>query len=515
MAARSVFRFEPRLPSVEGRFVSVFHRREFQAEIVSTAMRRPRTGVRTGWAQALPNKNTALLRGAFAIMATLADACAITLSAILIGNIYHAIAYGVQGMTENFLELGLFIALIFTLSNVMRQEYAIARYLSFSGHGRRSLFLWNICFIGALASAFVTKTTADWSRVTFVCFYIFGFAAVCLTRGTLVHFVKASAAAGGVSARRVFLVGFEEDMHKFMDRYAPWQAGLHIVAASVLRKDGDLREDLALAAASARMMLPDDVFVLVPWSDEATIDACVDAFLRVPASLHLGPERVLDRFVDARIHKVGTIASLNLVGRPLSPVDILIKRSFDIAVAASALVLLSPLCLIMAILIKLDSPGPVLFLQRRYGFNQEPFRIVKFRTMTTLDDDRHVKHTSEDDPRITSIGRWMRRYNIDELPQLLNVLLGQMSLVGPRPHALAHDQLFEQTIALYARRHNVKPGITGWAQVNGFRGGISDDSKIRMRIEHDLFYIDNWTLLLDLRILLLTVFSRKAYRNAF
>jgi lipopolysaccharide/colanic/teichoic acid biosynthesis glycosyltransferase len=135
--------------------------------------------------------------------------------------------------------------------------------------------------------------------------------------------------------------------------------------------------------------------------------------------------------------------------------------------------------------------------------------------MTTLDDDRHVKHTCENDARITGIGRWMRRYNIDELPQLLNVLRGQMSLVGPRPHAVAHDQLFEQTIALYARRHNVKPGITGWAQVNGFRGGISDDSKIRMRIEHDLFYIDNWTMLLDIRILLLTVFSRKAYRNAY
>jgi Undecaprenyl-phosphate glucose phosphotransferase len=511
-----VSRFEPRLLSVEAGPVSLFHRREFHPEIASAPGRRASRGsVRTGWAQAMPNKNTALLRGSFAVMATLADVGAITLTAIIIGNVYHAVAYGVQGMTENFLQLGLFIALIFTLSNVMRQEYSIARYLSFSGHGRRSLVLWNIAFIGALASAFVTKTTAEWSRVTFVCFYIFGFVALCLTRAALIHFVKASAAAGGVSARRVFLVGFEDDMHKFIERYSPWTAGLHIVAASVLRKDGDLREDLALAAASARMMLPDDVFVLVPWSDEATIDACVDAFLRVPASLHLGPERVLDRFVDARIHKVGTIASLNLVGRPLSTLDVFVKRLFDIVAAASALVLLSPLFLIVAVLIKRDSPGPVLFLQRRYGFNQEPFRIVKFRTMTTLDDDRHVKHTAENDVRITRIGRWMRRYNIDELPQLLNVLIGQMSLVGPRPHALAHDQLFEQTIALYARRHNVKPGITGWAQVNGFRGGISDDAKIRMRIEHDLFYIDNWTLLLDLRILFLTVFSRKAYRNAY
>jgi lipopolysaccharide/colanic/teichoic acid biosynthesis glycosyltransferase len=130
---------------------------------------------------------------------------------------------------------------------------------------------------------------------------------------------------------------------------------------------------------------------------------------------------------------------LNLVGRPLSPADVLIKRSFDIVISAGALVLLSSLFLIMAILTKLDSPGPVLFLQRRYGFNQEPFRIVKFRTMTTLDDDRHVTHTSENDSRITRIGRWMRRYNIDELPQLLNVLRGEMTLVGPRPHALAHD----------------------------------------------------------------------------
>lgn len=305
----------------------------------------------------MPNKNTAFLRGTFVVMAALADVCAITLSAIFVGTVYHAIAYGIQGMTENFLQLGLFVALIFTLSNVARQEYAIGNYLSFSGHGRRSLFLWNTTFIGALAGAFVTKTTADFSRVTFVSFYVLGFAAICLTRAVIISFVQASAASGGVSARRVFLVGFEEDMHKFMERYDPWKAGMHIVAASVLRKDGRLHEDLALAAASARMMRPDDVFVLVPWSDETTIDACVDAFLRVPASLHLGPERVLDRFVNARIHKIGEIASLHLIGRPLSALDVLMKRVFDVVVAASALLLASPLFLIMAILIKLDSPG--------------------------------------------------------------------------------------------------------------------------------------------------------------
>ena len=134
--------------------------------------------------------------------------------------------------------------------------------------------------------------------------------------------------------------------------------------------------------------------------------------------------------------------------------------------------------------------------------------------MMTLDDGRHVPQAREADARVTRVGRIMRRTNIDELPQLFNVLSGQMSLVGPRPHALAHDQMFEQAIAFYARRHNVKPGITGWAQVNGLRGDTSTEDKMRARVEHDLHYIDNWSVLFDLRILALTILSKKAYRNA-
>ena len=134
--------------------------------------------------------------------------------------------------------------------------------------------------------------------------------------------------------------------------------------------------------------------------------------------------------------------------------------------------------------------------------------------MTSLDDGRVVRQVSAGDARVTRVGRVLRRFNLDELPQLLNVLRGEMSLVGPRPHALAHDQAFERTIALYARRHNVKPGITGWAQVNGLRGETDTEEKMAARVEHDLFYIDNWSVLLDIRILLLTVFSAKAYANA-
>jgi lipopolysaccharide/colanic/teichoic acid biosynthesis glycosyltransferase len=155
------------------------------------------------------------------------------------------------------------------------------------------------------------------------------------------------------------------------------------------------------------------------------------------------------------------------------------------------------------------------FLQRRYGFNQEPFRILKFRTMTTADDGPQIAQAKSGDPRVTRVGRWLRRWNIDELPQLVNVLIGDMSLVGPRPHALAHDQAWARKVSLYARRHNVKPGITGWAQVNGLRGEVGTDEAIRQRVEHDLYYIDNWSIWLDIQILLRTAFSRKAYLNVW
>ncbi|MBN9447724.1 MAG: sugar transferase, partial [Bosea sp.] len=162
----------------------------------------------------------------------------------------------------------------------------------------------------------------------------------------------------------------------------------------------------------------------------------------------------------------------------------------------------------------IDSKGPVLFLQRRYGFNQEPFRIFKFRTMTTTDDGAVIRQATRGDPRITRVGRHLRRYNLDELPQLINVIAGQMSLVGPRPHALAHDREYQRKIALYARRHNVKPGITGWAQVNGLRGETDTDEKMARRVAYDHWYIDNWSFWLDLAILLRTLFSPRAFRNA-
>jgi exopolysaccharide biosynthesis polyprenyl glycosylphosphotransferase len=192
-----------------------------------------------------------------------------------------------------------------------------------------------------------------------------------------------------------------------------------------------------------------------------------------------------------------------------------VKRSIDIVGAAIALIMFAPLLLMVALLIKLDSRGPVFFRQARHGYNNGVIRVFKFRTMTAMEDGEHFTQAVRNDPRVTRVGRMLRRTNIDELPQLFNVLSGEMSLVGPRPHATAQNRAFAGQLSRFFCRHRVKPGITGWAQVNGYRGPTETVEKMRQRLEHDLYYIENWSLLLDIEILVMTLFTRTAYTNAY
>jgi Undecaprenyl-phosphate glucose phosphotransferase len=456
------------------------------------------------------------------VVSAVADAAVIIGASLLTGSIYHEVAYGSLGSLTDFVAVGCAAASIFTLPGIVQGEYGVSHYFSFKPHIRRAFTLWNVTFLCLLALGFLIKTTEGYSRGSMILFYVAGLPAIGLARYALVRTVVIGSKVGFVAAQRVFLVGTERDIAAFLRRYQPWNVGLQIVGGAYLSpRSGDTAESRqALAATlkdaidSARSLTPDSVFVVAPWSDVETIDLCVEELQTIPVEIHLGPERILDRFDKVRIANFGSIATLQLTRAPLTALEVIQKRIFDIVVAAGALIVLAPFLACVAILIRLDSPGPAFFRQRRYGFNQQPFRIIKFRTMTTLDDGEAIRQARHGDGRITRIGRWLRRWNIDELPQLLNVLKGDMSLVGPRPHALSHDREYEQRISLYARRHNVPPGITGWAQVNGLRGETDTDEKMRRRVDYDLYYIDNWSMLFDLRILLLTALSPRAYRNA-
>jgi putative colanic acid biosynthesis UDP-glucose lipid carrier transferase len=209
--------------------------------------------------------------------------------------------------------------------------------------------------------------------------------------------------------------------------------------------------------------------------------------------------------LDRPLFELGPTKAIELQRAPLSAVQRTLKQGMDRILAAMSLVALMPFFAVISAAIRLESSGPALFLQTRTGFNGRPFRIFKFRTMSTLDDGLVIVQATKNDMRVTHLGKLLRKLSIDEVPQLLNVLRGEMSLVGPRPHALAHDNEYDRLIATYAIRHKMKPGITGWAQVNGFRGETPEIGMMKRRVESDLWYIEYWSLWLDIRILLVTV----------
>jgi Undecaprenyl-phosphate glucose phosphotransferase len=255
----------------------------------------------------------------------------------------------------------------------------------------------------------------------------------------------------------------------------------------------------------------DRVFIALPWSAEFRVRELIYKLAVAPVHISLCPDLIGFNFTDRPFIHVAGLPMLQVFDRPMSGWSHVIKAVEDRVLAAGMLLLLAPLLALVALAIRLDSRGPVFFRQRRYGFNNKLIEVWKFRTMRAdkTDHDASVQ-TTRDDPRVTRVGRLLRKTSLDELPQLFNVLFGSMSIVGPRPHAIAtkaEGRLFEEVVERYAARHRVKPGITGWAQVNGWRGETDTVEKIQKRVEYDLYYIDNWSVWLDFAILLRTAFA--------
>jgi len=267
--------------------------------------------------------------------------------------------------------------------------------------------------------------------------------------------------------------------------------------------------------AYAQRNVIDEVLILVSWHRRREINQVLTRLRRIAAPVRLLADQQVQPFVAYPIRRIGTTLAVDLRRAPLTRFQQTLKRSTDLVLAGVGLMLLSPLLLVIAVLIRLESPGPIFFCQKRIGLNGQTFLIFKFRTMFVIEDGLSVRQATVNDIRVTNVGRWLRRSSMDELPQLINVLRGEMSLVGPRPHAEVHDSTFDEALRYYGWRRNVKPGITGWAQVNGCRGETADNESIVRRVDYDLWYVENWSLGLDFRILVRTLPAVLGARNAY
>ncbi len=258
-----------------------------------------------------------------------------------------------------------------------------------------------------------------------------------------------------------------------------------------------------------------DVYITLPLGSQPRIVQLLEHLQGTTASLHLVPDVFGISIIQGRLKDLHGVPVVGICETPFTGTNELVKRISDIVMSLCILTLIAPVLLLVALGVKLSSPGPVIFKQRRNGLDGEEIEIYKFRSMRVMDNGSTVKQATRDDPRITPFGAFLRRTSLDELPQFINVLQGRMSIVGPRPHAVAHNVQYRELIKAYMVRHKVRPGITGWAQVNGLRGETDTVEKMRQRVEYDLEYLRNWSLALDLQIILRTVrlvlFDRHAY----
>ena len=376
-----------------------------------------------------------------------------------------------------------------------------------------------------LFAAFLAKQSDAFSRIVVSLWFVLAPFLISVWRTGTVVFVR-EMRARGYNTRGAAIVGMTELGSQLAEQMAGVSMlGLRVhgfyddreeercfpIPEALGERAGNLK-DLVLAAKSGEVDL---IYIALPLRAEPRINELLRQLSDTTASVYLAADFYVFDLLHARWNTLGAVPTMSLYETPFYGVDGWLKRVEDIVLGTLILIVVAIPMLIIGILVKLTSPGPALFRQRRYGLNGEVIDVLKFRTMNVLEDGDVIKQATSNDPRITKFGAFLRRTNLDELPQFFNVLEGTMSIVGPRPHAVAHNELYRKKIRGYMLRHKVKPGITGWAQINGWRGQTDTLDKMERRVEHDLDYIRNWSLLWDLQIIFLTVFGAGSRKNAY
>ena len=418
-------------------------------------------------------------------------------------------------------------ALLIALSIVLL-SFALKQYVAIQAQPRDRFMLSGLGSVALgfslfLSTLFLLKIGDWYSRGTFFIQFLCVAVAILTTRGTVHGRVRRAIQSGRVEARKAVLVG-DVKSHVHIVGQLEQQGVRWASALSFPYVHGPARSGVEIYSPGIRRFVercraykPDDIIFLADTADLPRVASLIGPLSELPASVHVIPTSSPDFWSSAKAANLGETTTIQVLRPPLSALDLSIKRTFDIVASSIGLFLLAPLLLTVSLGIKVESQGPIFFRQNRHGYNNEIIPVIKFRTMNVIEDGESATtftQARKNDARFTRLGRVLRRMNLDELPQLINVLRGEMSLIGPRPHPIALNTRFREQIVPYSRRHNVKPGLTGWAQVNGLRGETDSFDKMARRVEYDMFYIDNWSFLFDMKILLMTLFSKSAYNNA-
>ena len=449
---------------------------------------------------------------------------------LLVGfAVYFCYVVPTQGVSWHYFVAIPAIALLAMLAFQAADIYQIQ---AFRGHEKQYMRLaaaWSVVFLVAICVSFFAKIGDQFSRAWLGSFYVIGLFALIAFRRGLFLLVRRWTREGRLD-RRTVVVGTGADGETLIQSLAT-QRDSDVRVIGVFDDRGDERaaptcggvpklgtvDDLVEFARHTRVDL---VIFSLPISAENRILQMLKKLWVLPVDIRLSAHTNKLRYRPRSYSYVGDVPVLDVFDKPIADWDVVMKWLFDKIVGSLALIATAPIMLLVAIAIKLDSRGPVLFKQKRYGFNNELVEIYKFRSMYADQADAGASRlVTQGDPRVTRVGRWIRKTSLDELPQLFNVVFaGNLSLVGPRPHAVqakAENRLYHEAVDGYFARHRVKPGITGWAQIHGWRGETDSQEKIQRRVEHDLYYIENWSILLDLYIIMQTPFALIRTENAY
>lgn len=417
-----------------------------------------------------------------------------------------------------------FVALVTVGSIQMARGYQASKLFSLSTQMEALINGVGATLFFILIYGFLSGKLHEFSRIWLCLSFAIGFM-LLLTNRKLVAYALQKASHLGQMTESIVIVGANERAEKIITAINGTPnaniAMLGVFDDRCMRPMSELMHTNFLGTTGdmldfIRRHRVDRVVVALPWNTSDRTNALLSRLGTVPVRIDLVPSDMVWNYPNIDMERVGGVPVLTIANGRVEKQIGMIKRAEDIVISSIALLLLWPVLLVAAIGVKLSSKGPAIFKQKRHGFNNQVFEVYKFRSMRMQDDDGGgVKQATRHDTRITAIGKFLRRSSIDELPQLFNVLKGDMSIVGPRPHAVQHNDEYGAIISQYYARHNVKPGITGWAQVKGLRGETDTIDKMHKRVDADLYYIEHWSLLLDLKVIVMTAMTVLFHDTAY